>query len=218
MPTCPFCAKAVPGGSSICPHCLRGQPMVAPAPAAHGAGPLGFMHGRWRVTLLATVLAVTAFHLKRNYRFGGGNAPVTAVDDAPVVAPAPAMEVVQTTVATPATVAIADTAPVSIAAGTFAAFPFDGKGRSECRVGGSVRTLSGGNRRVNVMVVDREGMAALERGQPPHTYYHSGATGDLTLDLRLDGRTFYTLVVQNAGPGRAARTVRLRQVVAACRD
>ena len=217
MPTCPFCAKAIPDGSSVCPHCLRGQPVSAAAPKRDG-GALDFMHGRWRLALLVVVLATVAFHLKRNYRFGGGVEAEPEPEATVAVAPAPVIEKVQTTVAPPADVRIADTASVSIAAGTFAAFPFNGNGRSECRVRGNVRVLTGGNRRVTVLVVDREGMAELEAGRPPRTYYESGPTGDLALDVKLDGRTFYTLVIQNAGPGHAARAVRLRQVVAACTD
>jgi len=102
--------------------------------------------------------------------------------------------------------------------GSWAAFPFNGNGRSECRIGGTVRTVADGTRRVNVLIVDREGMGELEAGRPPRTYYESGPVSNAVLDVKLDGRTFYTLVVQHAGPGSAARTVDLRKVVAACTD
>lgn len=178
------------------------------------------MHGRWRLLLLLVVMAGVAYHLKRNYRVGvyAMNAAAPVADEALVAAPAPALGVVQTTVAPPAEVRIADSAAVTIASGTWAAFPFNGNGRSECRVRGTVRTLSGGSRRVNVLVVDREGMADLEAGRSPRTYYESGAVAEAALDLKLDGRTFFTLVVRHDGAGSAARTVQLRRVVAACSD
>ena len=215
MTTCPFCSKYVPSQSIACPHCLRALPTIAtPAPRTQSAL-MTAMYGRWRVALLALGLAAAAiYYYVREHR--GDYGPLTARD--PVVVPAPAPVVSQITIAPPLDVAIADSTSAKIGSGQYLAFPFSGDGRSECRVGGRVRVLSGGDRQVNVFLVDRAGMAELEAGRTPRTYYESGAVSDVTLRFNVDGRTSYTLVVANTAPRARAKSVRLQGIRAACSD
>jgi hypothetical protein len=205
MPKCPFCAKEIPDGSTVCPHCMRAQPVTfAPAPRAE---PDGRAWGR--PVLLAVLLAGAGAYAWREYK----PAPPVVAEPEPVVA-AP----VTTTIAPPLDVRIADTASVKIAAGKYLAFPFTGDGRSSCRVQGTVRTLSGGDRTIDVFIVDRDGVTDLENGRTPRTYFQSGPLRDVSLDFNVDGRSQYTLVVSNTGSrGRAGvKTVRIGR--AACSD
>lgn len=178
------------------------------------------MHGRWRLAVLLLGLAGVAAWGYRAYRALPDDAysPTYPDEIAPPVAAAPAPQVVQTTIAAPLSVRIADTTGVKIEGGRYVAFPFSGESRSECRVTGNVRALSGGDRRVNVFVVDRVGLEDLEGGRTPRTYFESGPVADAALDFKVDGRSAYTLVVSNAGARARAKTVRLRNIAAACSD
>lgn len=216
MPTCPFCSKTFANESSVCPYCLRSQPETTDAKRRAAGAARDAMHGRWRLAfLLLLLVAVAAFGYDR-YRKLPANAysPDTPLPPAPEPPP----QVVQTTIALPIVVPIADTASVAIDAGSYAAFPFSGSGRTECRVTGSVRGLGGGDRQLNVFVVDRDGLAELEAGRQPRAWFESGPGSNVALDFKVDGRTSYTLVVSNAGARSRAKTVRLKQVSAACSD
>ena len=218
MPSCPFCAKAVPDGSTICPHCLRAQPVTIPSarPTNESAGSAS---GRGRlVVLLVLVLGLGAYvYHEHRERVTGlfSHDEEEAVVAARPVAPAP---VAGPTMAAPLDLRVADTASVVIPAGQYLAFPFSGDGRTGCHVQGRIRVLSGGDRRVRVMIVDRDGVAALEGGQPPSTFYDSGPTGDVDVDRNVDGRTSYTLVVANTAPRAKPKTVRLQNLRAHCTD
>ena len=222
MSSCPFCTKPVPSDASVCLHCLRAQP--ATTRASRETNALGrAVHGRGRLLLLALVAGIAGTYVVKTDRIGEirrlRSAPVIIqgveeLDAAP--APAPPVEIMQTTIAAPLEVRVADSATVKLDAGAHLAFPFSGVSRSGCHVKGAVRVVSGGDRRVNVVVVDREGLAEVESGRAPRTYYESGPTSDVALDVNVDGRTAYTLVVIN--PGSRARTVRLGRIDATCAD
>lgn len=207
MPTCPFCVKEVPALSSVCPHCLRALPLsVTTAQATQR--PAGVSFGWLRPLLLLLVAGVAGGYAYRHHH------REPAAEPAPEVVAVPAT----TTIAPPVEVPIADTASVAIAAGGHLAYTFSGGGRSGCRIHGTVQALAGGDRRIDLSVVDRDGLADMEAGKAPRTYYASGPVTDVQLDINLDGRTEYTLVVANAAGSRRPKTVRLRQVIASCAD
>jgi hypothetical protein len=209
MPICPFCTKAVPTGSTICPHCLRALPLAVTTARTTTNGRSTRVHRGWLRPALLTLIALAGgAYLLRDYH----RAPP------PDVAPESVAGLVTTTIAPPLDVRIADTASMIIPVGGHVAYPFTGGGRSGCRVRGSVQAVSGGDRRVDVIVVDREGLADIENGKAPHSYYDSGPRSDIALDINLDGRTAYTVVVSNAGRGRRATSVRIRNVAARCSD
>ena len=207
MPTCPFCRRDVPTLSSVCPHCLRALPLSVTT--ARATSPSRSLSLGWVRPLLLVFVAGTAAAYA--YRTWHHEAPPEPVPE-PVMAPA-----TTTTIAPPLDVPIADTASVVLPAGGHLAYTFSGGGRSGCRVRGTIQARSG-DRRIRVFVVDRDGLANVENGRTPRTYYDSGGVPDVALDINLDGRTEYTLVVAHAGGGRRASTVRLRQVVASCSD
>jgi hypothetical protein len=202
---CPFCSKEIPDGATVCPKCLRAQPMV-PVPArgskARASEPASTPWSR--ILVLLVVLAAGGAYAFREYR--PKEAPVR---EEAYVAPPP-------TVAPPLELAIADSAKVRIDARRYLAFAFSGGDRSTCRVQGEVRGLSGDGL-VNVFIVDADGLATLERGGTPRTYYESGPLPSVSLHLNVDGRTQYTLIVANARSSRA-KTVRLDHVRASCSD
>lgn len=219
MPSCPFCHKDVPESSTVCPHCLRAQPLTVPT-ATRGKGGSAAKGFPWRTTALVAVvmtLGVYAFR-ERGHMLDSLSAHQDAADAATdVAAPAPsaAPVAVQTTIAPPLDLRIADSASATVAPGAFLAFPFSGEDRTGCHVTGTARTLGGGT--VNVMVVDREGADDLAAGRRPRTYYESGATSSAALDVHVDGRSHYVLVVQNPGAKGRARKVRLA-IGARCAD
>ena len=213
MPSCPFCSKEVPTGSSICPHCLRAMPIevmaARPTPPKKPIVPRGSLRA---LVLLVPLVAVGAYGLREYRRVKATPEPVLLAEgeEPPVTGP------VTTTIAPPLEVPIADSASVPIAARGHLAYTFSGSGRAGCRVHGTVQGLGRGERRIDVFVVDRDGLADLENGRPPRTYYDSGALSDVTLDISLDGRSEYTLVVRNEGKRPAA--VRMKGVGASCAD
>lgn len=214
MPTCPFCSRFYPQPSSVCPHCLKTQPDTV-GTTRRVAGAAGdAMHGRWRLLVLLLLLGGVASWGYDRYRRLPANA--YSPDTPLALAPEPALAQVQTTIAPPIDVVVADSASARIEGGRWLAFPFSGVSRTGCHVTGSVRALSGGDRRVKVFIVDRDGLAELESGAQPRSWYDSGPVSSVAIDVKLDGRTAYTLVVANAGP--RAKTVRLKNIRAACAD
>jgi hypothetical protein len=201
MTKCPFCAAQVPDESAVCPNCLRARP------------PSGMRTKKerepfpWRRLLtLVAILAAAGTYAFKQYR----PARPVAID--------PAEMPVQTTVAPPLDVAIADTAAVKIDAGKHLAYSFSGGGRSSCHLEGNVAGVSGGDRTVNLFIVDAEGLAELESGRPFRKYFESGILADVALSFNVDGRTPYTLVVSNAHSRAKAKTVRLQRIRAICTD
>jgi hypothetical protein len=215
MPACPFCAKSVPDGATICPHCLRAQPITIPS--SRQAGQSSGSSGRGRMLVLLLLVAGLGAYLYHEHRerihdlFAHEKAPVVVAAPAPAPAAGPTM-------AAPLDLHIADTASVVIAPGQYLSFPFSGDGRTGCHVQGGVRVLSGGDRRVSVMIVDRDGVAALEAGHAPQTFYDSGPMSDVKVERNVDGRTSYTLVVANTAAKAKPKTVRLQNLRAHCTD
>jgi hypothetical protein len=164
------------------------------------------------LVLLVPLVAVGAYGLREYRRVKSTPEPVLLApgEEAPVTGP------VTTTIAPPLDVPIADSASVPIAAGGHLTYTFSGGGRAGCRVHGTVQALGRGERRIDAFVVDRDGLADVEAGKPPRTYYDSGVVPDVTLDISLDGRSEYTLVVKNEG--RRAGAVRMKGVEASCAD
>src|SRR4051812_24406141 len=155
MPTCPFCAKEVPNESFVCPHCLRAQPVVIPTNSRAKASASKSLPGWLRPVLLVALAASLGAYVLRDYRRGPPPAPPEVY-----VAAAPTI-----TVAPPLDLSIADSAAAKIPAGGHLSFLFSGQGRSGCRVRGSVQALSGGDRLVNVTVVDRAGLDEIDAGR-----------------------------------------------------
>lgn len=214
MPTCPFCNKAVPDESSVCPHCLRAQPAAQASSARSSRGSRVSVGGHGRMLLLLAVLAAAGAYAFRQYR--GSSLPSFGADPEPVEAPPqPAPAVAQTTIAPPLDVRVGDTSTVSVRAGSYVAFPFTGEDRSTCRLRGSVRSLSGGA--IDVFVVDGMGADDLANGRPPRKYYEATGSSAVTLDASLDGRSHYSLVIASPAGSTRARTVKL-DATAACTD
>jgi hypothetical protein len=201
MTKCPFCATLVPDESTVCPNCLRAQP---PSGMRTKKEREPFPWGRFLI--LVSILAAVGAYAFTQYR------PARPVSVDPIDMP------VQTTVAPPLDVAIADTAAVKIAAGKHLAYSFSGGGRSSCHIEGNVVGLSGGDRTVNLFIVDADGLADLENGRPFRSYFESGILADVALSFNVDGRTPYTLVVSNAHSRAKAKTVRLQRIRATCTD
>jgi hypothetical protein len=203
--SCPFCSRDIPDGATVCPKCLRALPLVPIPVRGSRSSASDEQSTPWgRLLVLLVILAAAGAYAFRQYR--PREVPVAREE---YVAPPP-------TVAPPLDVGIADSAAARIEAGRYLAFPFSGGDRSTCRLQGTVRGLSGDGL-VNVFVVDAEGLAALESGRTPRTYYESGPLPLVSLHLNVDGRTPYTLVVSNARSARA-KTVRLDHVRASCSD
>lgn len=164
------------------------------------------------LVFLVPLLAVGAYGLREYRRVKSTPEPVLleAGEEAPVTGP------VTTTIAPPLELPIADSASVPIAAGGHLTYTFSGGGRAGCRVHGAVQALGRGTRRIDVFVVDRDGLADVESGKPPRTWYDSGPVSDASLEISLDGRSEYTLVVKNED--RRATSVRMKAVRASCAD
>jgi hypothetical protein len=207
MPTCPFCAKQVPDESFVCPHCLRAQPVVIPNSRRQESSKKGVPGWVRPVALLAALVGLGSYAFRDYHRAPPPEPVVETVAAPPTITIAPPLDLI-----------IADSAAAKIAPGGHLAFVFSGRGRTGCRVRGSVQGLSGGDRQVEVSIVDRDGLTELEAGRKPRTYYESGSTSAASLDLNLDGRTEYVLVVANPGSRGRAKTVRLRSIRADCAD
>jgi len=216
MPTCPFCSKTVPDNSSICPHCLRAQPVAVPAAARAGAARSSGGGSRKLLILglLVLGLGVYAFRERDSIMDSLPRHRNVTPEPAIAAAPAPAPQVAPT-IAPPVDIRIGDSSAVTVAANSYLALPFSGEDRSTCKLRGVVRSVSGGP--VDVYVVDGLGTDDLANGRPPRKYYETGASTNVLLDANLDGRSHYSLVVANLGARTRAKTVKV-QASATCAD
>jgi hypothetical protein len=214
MPTCPFCSKSVPENSSVCPHCLRAQPLTVPTASRAAGNSAGSSYRTRLIALVAAVLVLGVYAVRERGTIAD-SLPSREPAAAEVTPPPPPIPDARPTMAVPIELRIADSAAAVVAPGSYLAFPFSGEDRTGCHVTGTVRSLKGG--RVDVFVVDGMGADDLANGRSPRRYYDSGTTASATLNARLDGRSHYSLIVANRGAPSRARTVKL-SVGARCTD
>lgn len=120
-----------------------------------------------------------------------------------------------------------DTGPMAIAIGTAdsvrirpgrsKSWPFDvHPPRTLCLVTGQVAALSGGDRKVIVLIMTEFAYQDWLKNRPARTYFESGERTEIPFDVRIEGEGRYRLVVWNPSAKAAPKTVRLQQTQVAC--
>ena len=117
----------------------------------------------------------------------------------------------------PSTIAIGSADSVRIRPGRSKSWPFDvHPPRTLCLVTGQVAAISGGDRKVVVLIMTEFAYQDWLLNRPARTYFESGERTEIPFDVRIEGEGRYRLVVWNPSAKAAPKTVKLQQTQVAC--
>jgi hypothetical protein len=117
----------------------------------------------------------------------------------------------------PKTIAIGTADSVRIRPGRSKSWPFDvHPPRTLCLVTGQVAALSGGDKKVIVLIMTEFAYQDWLKNRPARTYFESGERTEIPFDVRIEGEGRYRLVVWNPSATAAPKTVKLQQTQVAC--
>lgn len=117
----------------------------------------------------------------------------------------------------PKTIEIGTADSVRIRPGRSKSWPFDvHPPRTLCLVTGQVAAISGGDRKVIVLIMTEFAYQDWLQNRPARTYFESGERTEIPFDVRIEGEGRYRLVVWNPSATAAPKTVKLQQTQVAC--
>jgi hypothetical protein len=90
--------------------------------------------------------------------------------------------------------------------------------RTLCTVTGQVLGLSGGDRKVVVLLMTEFAFEDWTNNRPARTYFESAPRTEIPFDVRIEGEGHYRLVVWNQSATSPAKTIQLQQTEVACHD
>ena len=125
--------------------------------------------------------------------------------------------VVSTEASGPKSTTIGGTDPVRIRATRSQSWPFDVRPpRTRCVVSGQVVGLSGGDKKVVVMVMTEFAYQDWMNNRPARTYFESAPRIEIPFDVRIEEEGRYRLVVWNQSPAPASKVIQLQQTKVDC--
>jgi hypothetical protein len=90
--------------------------------------------------------------------------------------------------------------------------------RPRCTVTGQVVGLSGGDKRVVVLVMTEFSYQDWVNNRPARTYFESSPRTEIPFDVRIEGEGMYRLVVWNQPPGSDSKVVQLQHTQVGCTE
>ena len=132
---------------------------------------------------------------------------------------ADAKPVVSTQAGGPKTTTIGGTDSVRIRATRSQSWPFDVRPpRTRCVVSGQVVGLSGGDKKVVVMVMTEFAYQDWMKNRPARTYFESAPRIEIPFDVRIEEEGRYRLVVWNQSRAPTSKIIQLQQTKVDCTD
>ena len=119
----------------------------------------------------------------------------------------------------PKTTTIGGTDSVRIRATRSQSWPFDVRPpKMRCVVSGQVVGLSGGDKKVVVMVMTEFAYQDWMKNRPARTYFESAPRIEIPFDVRIEEEGRYRLVVWNQSSAPASKFIQLQQTKVDCTD
>jgi hypothetical protein len=145
---------------------------------------------------------------------GSNGSPVTQTGSparSPAVAPA-----APSTARVPTHLSIANENAQEIGPGYHVAWSWKVNGYATCRVQGRVLGLAGGNKDVDVMLMDEDGFINFKNNTAFKVYFQSRPQAAVTIDVVVRGTGTYVFVISNTHSLVTGKTVQVQNVRATC--
>jgi|SRR4051812_47605236 hypothetical protein len=143
--------------------------------------------------------------------------PIECVSPTATISPSAAAAGDSTAVANATVIKIGDEQPVGIRPGQMRKWTFDiPYERTRCLAMGQVEVLSGGDRNVNVLIMNESAYTEWSHDQPVRTDYESNDRPLIAFDVNINDPGRYVFVVSNRSSKSAAKVVQLQHVTVTC--
>lgn len=195
MRACPYCAEEIQDAAVVCKHCRRD---LSAAPAATTAKVSGSRTRQSQVLVGALIAAALVIF----FALRPGSDSAANVSQAGAQGPPP-----------PTIITIADTNGVDIAASKYLTYTFSVSDPRPCTIEGHVLGLAGGNKDVEVLLFDSDGLTNWKNNNSAKVLFNGGKATATTISARLPGPGTYHLVLNNVFSVLTDKTVQVRAKV-----
>jgi hypothetical protein len=206
MKQCPFCAEQIQRAAVVCRHC--GRTVQSPATNVWAEVAAGFGAFCFVGALLYAGMGVTPFDGKMASAFV---APAAASRSTPAAAPKPPPP------PPPLVVTVLDEAALDLPPGEHFDTAFAVSDPRPCTFRARVQGVEGGNRDVEVYLLDEDGNSNWHNGIKPAALYESGRTSASTIEVPLHQKGRFHLLVSNRYSLMTPKTVQVENARVVCK-